>query len=37
MQSPSFLDHQKHLQRTKGRNNAHTLLGVEDIPCDNQT
>ena len=37
MQSPSFLDHQKHLQRTKGRNNARTLLGVEDIPCDNQT
>ncbi|MCZ6874014.1 MAG: ISNCY family transposase, partial [bacterium] len=27
MQSPSFLDHQKHLQRTKGRNNARTLLG----------
>lgn len=37
MQSPSFLDHQKHLQRTKGRNNARTLFGIEDIPCDNQT
>jgi hypothetical protein len=36
MQSPSFLDHQKHLQRTKGRNNARTLFGVEHIPCDNQ-
>ena len=37
MQSPSFLDHQKHLQRTKGRNNARTQLGIETIPCDNQT
>ena len=37
MQSPSFLDHQKHLQRTKGRNNARTLFGIETIPCDNQT
>jgi hypothetical protein len=37
MQSPSFLDHQKHLQRTKGRNNARTLFGIENIPCDNQT
>lgn len=36
MQSPSFLDHQKHLQRAKGRNNAATLFGVENIPCDNQ-
>ena len=24
------------LQQTKGHNNAHTLLGVEQIPCDNQ-
>ena len=36
MQAPSFLGHQKHLQRSKGRNNARTLLGVVDIPCDNQ-
>lgn len=36
MQSPSFLDHQKHLQRAKGQNNARTLFGVENIPCDNQ-
>ena len=35
-QSPSFLEYQRRLQHTKGRNNAHTLLGVEQIPCDNQ-
>src|SRR5205823_6746890 len=35
-QSPSFLDYQRTLQHTKGHNNAHTLLGVEQIPCDNQ-
>jgi hypothetical protein len=35
-QSPSFLDYQRRLQHTKGQNNAHTLLGVEQIPCDNQ-
>ena len=35
-QSPSFLDYQPRLQHTKGQNNAHTLLGVEQIPCDNQ-
>lgn len=35
-QSPSFLDYQRRLQQTKGQNNAHTLLGVEQIPCDNQ-
>jgi hypothetical protein len=36
MQSPSFLAYQRHLQQTKGHNNACTLLGVEQIPCDNQ-
>jgi hypothetical protein len=36
MQSPSFLDYQRHLQQTKGQNNACTLFGVEQIPCDNQ-
>jgi hypothetical protein len=36
MQLPSFLAHQKHLQHAKGQNNARTLFGVEDIPCDNQ-
>jgi hypothetical protein len=35
-QSASFLEYQRRLQHTKGRNNAHTLLGVEQIPCDNQ-
>ena len=35
-QSPSFLEYQRLLQRGKGANNAHTLLGVEQIPCDNQ-
>ena len=35
-QSPSFLEYQRRLQHTKGHNNAHTLLDVEHIPCDNQ-
>jgi hypothetical protein len=35
-QSPSFLDYQRTLQQNTGQNNAHTLLGVEQIPCDNQ-
>jgi len=35
-QSPSFLEYQRRLQHTKGDHNAHTLLGVEQIPCDNQ-
>jgi hypothetical protein len=35
-QSPSFLEYQRRLQHTKGRNNAQTLLGVTQIPCDNQ-
>jgi hypothetical protein len=35
-QSPSFLEYQRRLQHTKGPNNAQTLLGVEQIPCDNQ-
>ena len=35
-QSPSFLDYQRHLQQSKGHNNACTLLGVETIPCNNQ-
>ena len=35
-QSPSFLEYQRRLQQTKGRNNAQTLLGVAQIPCDNQ-
>src|SRR5215831_18473558 len=35
-QSPSFLEYQRRLQHTQGHNNAQTLLGVEQIPCDNQ-
>jgi hypothetical protein len=35
-QSPSFLDYQHHLQQSKGQNNACTLFGVEQIPCNNQ-
>lgn len=36
MQSPSFLTHQRDMQRTKGRNNAQSLFGVHQIPSDNQ-
>src|SRR4029434_6548054 len=35
-QSPSFLEYPRRLQHTKGRNNAQTLFGIEQIPCDNQ-
>ena len=35
-QSASFLEYQRRLQHTKGHTNAHTLLGVEQVPCDNQ-
>src|SRR5215471_11781630 len=35
-QSPSFLEYQRQLQQTKGHNNVQTLLGVAQIPCDNQ-
>lgn len=35
-QSPSFLEYQRRLQHTKGHNNAQTLFGVEQLPCDNQ-
>ena len=34
--APSFLEYQRGLQHTQGHNNAHTLLGVAPIPCDNQ-
>ena len=33
-QSPSFLAHQRDMQRREGRNNAHSLFGVERIPSD---
>jgi len=34
--APSFLEYQRHLQPAKGQNNACTLLGVEQIPCNQQ-
>jgi len=34
-QSPSFLEYQRRLQHTKGHNNTHTLLGVEQIHSNN--
>lgn len=36
MQSPSFLAHQRDMQRKKGQNNAQGLFGVEQIPSDGQ-
>jgi len=36
MQSPSFLAHQRDMERKKGRNNARSLFGVERIPSDGQ-
>ena len=35
-QSPSFLEHQRTMQRHKGNNNARTIFGVHKIPCDNR-
>jgi hypothetical protein len=35
-QSVSFLEYQRRLPHSQGHNNIHTLLGVEQIPCDNQ-
>ena len=34
-QFPSFLDHQKTVQRSKGRSNAQSLFQIGQIPCDN--
>ena len=34
MQCPSFLAHQREMQRRKGRNNAETLFGIRQIPTD---
>ena len=36
MQSPSFLAHQRDMQRKKGQNNAQGLFGVERTPSDGQ-
>ena len=36
LQCPSFLAHQILMQQKRGKNNAHTLFGVEGIPTDAQ-
>ena len=35
MQGPSFLEFQRTMQKTQGKNNAQTLFGVFEIPTDN--
>jgi len=35
-QSPSFLAHQKAMRQTRGCDNARSLFGITNIPCDNQ-
>ena len=35
-QSPSFLEHQKLMEKMKCKNNADSLFKVKKIPCDNQ-
>jgi hypothetical protein len=34
MQSASFLAHQRDMQRNKGRNNAESLFGIDQVPSD---
>ncbi len=34
-QSPSFLSFQSAMQQTKGKNNAQSLFGINQIPCNN--
>lgn len=36
MQSPSFLAHQRDMQRLKGQNNAASLFGLDEVPSDPQ-
>jgi hypothetical protein len=36
MQSPSFLAHQRDMQRRKGQNNASSLFGLDEVPTDPQ-
>ena len=36
MQSPSFLEYQRSLEQSHGKNNARTLFGAHEIPSDNQ-
>ncbi|MGK7918234.1 MAG: hypothetical protein AB4038_22295 [Prochloraceae cyanobacterium] len=35
-QLPSFLEHQRLMKQQKGKDNASSLFGFEEIPCDNQ-
>jgi hypothetical protein len=35
MQNPSFLSHQRAMERTKGKNNARSLFGIEKIVSQN--
>ena len=34
-QCPSFLEHQRLMKKTKGKDNAHSLFGLSKIPSDN--
>ena len=36
MQAPSFLAHQRDMQKRKGQNNAQSLFEMETIPSDGQ-
>jgi hypothetical protein len=36
MQSPSFLAHQRDMQRAKGQNNAQSLFDIDQVPSDPQ-
>jgi hypothetical protein len=36
VQSPSFLAHQRDLQRRQGQNNAQSLFGIDQVPSDPQ-
>ena len=36
MQSPSFLDYQKTMEKEGGKNNARSLFGIHLIPSANQ-
>lgn len=36
MQNPSFLAHQKQVEKKHGKSNMQTIFGAHKIPCDNQ-
>ena len=36
LQCPSFLEFQRTMGRSKGRRNAASLFGVDEVPSDNQ-